>query len=99
MANANSTSARIVATDGALNVIPAPRGDCIFDVDVAHKRTSPHQPASARVRIGLCLRRAAASSTENFAGKHFGRQGTRNAAAVAICTTLATSKTQAGAKQ
>ena len=99
MAKANSTSARTVATDGALNVIAAPRGDCIFDVYVAHKRTSPYQPASARARIGLYSRRAGSWSTENVASKHFERQGTRHAVALAIYTTLDTSKTQAGTKK
>jgi len=99
MAKANSTSARIVATDGVSDVIAAPLGDCISHVDVAHTRTSPCQPASARVRIGLYSRRASLWNTKNVAGKHFERQGTRNAAALATYTALALSKTQAGAKQ
>ena len=99
MAKANSTSARIIAADGALDVTAAPSGDCISDIYVAHTRTSRCQSASARARIGFYSWRASSWNTKNVAGKHFERQGTRNAAAQATYTTLALSKTQAGAKQ
>ena len=99
MAKAHSTSARIVAADGALDVIAAPRGDCISQIYVAHTRSSRCQPASARVRIGLYSWRASSWNTKNVAGMRFEPQGTRNAAALATFTTLPLSKTQAGAKQ